>query len=984
MFHVHGEQPFWFWNDQVEKGEVRRQIAAMKDGGAKGFFLHPRQGLKLPYMSNHFLDTVKSAVEAAKDLDMEMWLYDEYPYPSGVSGGEVLDNPNYRAHFLHPYCFTGSGLFKEDLRWGTVLYAKAFPVLKGKVDWSAPVDLTEDIGIIYLRDVFQGSTGLSSYSRKRYFTGEHAKQLYWNAPEGEWKVFIFIDHEMDDFKYFGCFVDPLNKEAIEYYIKTTHERYKKAFGEEFGKTVKGIFTDETSPMGTHGILWSRLMPQLFEARNGYSLIDFLPALLEDMDIDNQKFLYDFNATCYESFVESYDKPIRAWCDANNLIYTGEKPHLRLEQCSFMTLAGTDNGHVKCGKEPTQFPSHYRANARAVSSSNHFCGNNVTLCEAYHSLGWDVTLRDMRWMVDWLGIDGINLFVPHAFYYSENALRKHDAPPSMFENMPWWPYNTLYTDHIETTTKITQYGARRIRTLVLDPMFCAWGERETWGHRGRPKRGENTPLVRTQRALSQQHLDYYVIDRNLMEKAQFGEKGICLGGEYFDAVILPGMNILEKQSAEFVKNALSCGAKVFALDILPERCITDASELAFDKAAILLFEDETAMAKAAAKATDQPLSILENGEECKAVQASAFDLDGVTYIYSTNLYKEPRTVSVTIKNAAGPVSLIDTVTGEAAAIAACEENGAVSFTCTYAPFAPALFAIGKEGKAAPAPDCTVVLDPVKDRPFKMLNDNLLRLGKWEATLGRAQGTVKPMPVIDQLVALEGSIKTVEKSDFGCVKKLQFPEMALEYKQDFDLAIDCPLTFAMEPGALAGDFKLYINEADITDLLAVKRIYARGNLSCDITPYVRQGRNTVRVCVNAQMDHDGLVNALYIAGPFGCYLENGVWTLKEPAACGNVLDPIACGLPFFCGKLSYDLSEDFEKAEGLCGISIDDWMFEHACELKKDGVSLGARAWNPYHWLAKADGAFTLEVASTMLGAYEGCRFIPATHETVEIE
>ena len=61
-----------------------------------------------------------------------------------------------------------------------------------------------------------------------------------------------------------------------------------------------------------------------------------------------------------------------------------------------------------------------------------------------------------------------------------------------------------------------------------------------------------------------------------------------------------------------------------------------------------------------------------------------------------------------------------------------------------------------------------------------------------------------------------------------------------------------------------------------------------------------------------------------------------------------------------------------------------MFEHTCELKKDGVSLGARAWNPYQWLAEADGAFTLEVASTMLGAYEGSRFLPATHETVEIE
>ena len=196
MVFVHGEQPFWFWNGEVTKQEVRRQILSMKEGGAKGFFLHPRQGLKLPYMTNHFLDMVKCAVLTAKEAGMEMWLYDEYPYPSGVSGGEILENPDFRAHFLKPYVFEGSGQFKEQLRWGTVLYAKAFPVQDGKVDWAHPVDVTHDVGIIYLREVFQGGTGLSAYNRKRYFTGEHAKQFYWEAPQGQWKVFIFLDHEM--------------------------------------------------------------------------------------------------------------------------------------------------------------------------------------------------------------------------------------------------------------------------------------------------------------------------------------------------------------------------------------------------------------------------------------------------------------------------------------------------------------------------------------------------------------------------------------------------------------------------------------------------------------------------------------------------------------------------------------------------------------------------------------------------------------------
>lgn len=978
MQSVHGEQPFWFWNGNISKDEVRRQIFSMKEGGAKGFFLHPRQGMALPYMSNHFLDMVRCAVDAAKEADMEMWLYDEYPYPSGVGGGEVLSNPDYRAHFLHPYCFEGSGLFERQLCWGAVLYAKAFPVKDGAVDWDHPTDLTDDIGIIYLRDIYQGGTGLSAYNKKRFFTGEHAKQLYWQAPQGQWKIFIFIDHEMEDFKYFGCFVDPLNKDAIAYYIQTTHERYKAAFGNAFGKTVKGIFTDETAPMGSHGILWSRLLPQLFEARNGYSLLEKLPALLEDMPIDNEKFLYDFNATVYDAFVESYDKPIRAWCEQNHLIYTGEKPHLRLEQCSYMAMAGTDNGHVKCGRAPTMFPSHYRANARAVASSNHFCADNVTLCEAYHSLGWDVTLRDMRWIVDWLGVDGVNLFVPHAFYYSEDALRKHDAPPSMFENMPWWRYNTLYTRHIETTTAVTQYGKRRAPVLVLDPMFCAFGKR------GRPARGIETPLVRTQRALSQQHMDYYIIDRNLMRQSAFEDGRVLLGGESFRAIVLPGMPFVEAESRDFLLGALRAGVPVFALDCLPKRCITDGQTLLYDAQAVALETDEQALAQRVVQCAGRALSLCHNGREAASVPASVFDLDGVTYVYSVNLYQDALSCQIALSGAQGTVSVIDTVTGQALALDSHTADGAVCWDYEYAPFAPALFAVGKPAEKALAPDCTVTIDPAAVYPMQAGGDNLLRLGKWQATLGRTQGVVEPMPVIDQLLSLEGSIRIDEKSGFGCVKKLQFPPMALCYETSFDLKTDCALTFAMEPGAICGDASIFINDTEITAFLTTRRVYARGNLACDITPFVRPGKNTVRVTVSAQMDHDGLVNALYIAGAFSCWQRQGIWTLEPPAQAGSMLDLPGCGLPFYCGTIRYDLTRALCGAQGLTQVCIEDWTFEHACELFCDGVSCGARAWNPYRWQLLPGKQICLDVATTMLGAYEGCRFDVAAHETVSVQ
>ena len=40
------------------------------------------------------------------------------------------------------------------------------------------------------------------------------------------------------------FPDLLDKKTTEHFIEMTHELYRKHFGREFGKTIKGIFTDE--------------------------------------------------------------------------------------------------------------------------------------------------------------------------------------------------------------------------------------------------------------------------------------------------------------------------------------------------------------------------------------------------------------------------------------------------------------------------------------------------------------------------------------------------------------------------------------------------------------------------------------------------------------------------------------------------------------------------------------------------------------------
>ena len=53
---------------------------------------------------------LKEAFEAAKEKDLELWLYDEYQWPSGKAFGYVLDSdPNFEATGVELLTVTGQG-----------------------------------------------------------------------------------------------------------------------------------------------------------------------------------------------------------------------------------------------------------------------------------------------------------------------------------------------------------------------------------------------------------------------------------------------------------------------------------------------------------------------------------------------------------------------------------------------------------------------------------------------------------------------------------------------------------------------------------------------------------------------------------------------------------------------------------------------------------------------------------------------------------
>ncbi len=81
--------PFWSWNEKLNTEETKRQVKVMHKAGLGGFFMHARGGLQTEYMSDEWFSNIEAGIEAAEELDMLPWAYDENGWPSGFGNGKV-------------------------------------------------------------------------------------------------------------------------------------------------------------------------------------------------------------------------------------------------------------------------------------------------------------------------------------------------------------------------------------------------------------------------------------------------------------------------------------------------------------------------------------------------------------------------------------------------------------------------------------------------------------------------------------------------------------------------------------------------------------------------------------------------------------------------------------------------------------------------------------------------------------------------------
>jgi len=432
--------PLWTWNDLLTEEQVILTLRDLAGQKVRQVWVHPQPGLMTPYLSPDWFRLWKAALREAKALDMNIWMYDENSYPSGFAGGYVPEAmPESRGRGLQ---------LREEARPG-----------KLPADVLAVFRLTES-----------GAANVTADARA-------GKPL----PEGKYLTATAVRSPNTAWHAGRCYVDLIYPGVTQKFIEITLEPYRREVGEEFGKHIPGVFTDEPHILPAGGLPWTDDLPQQFQKRWGYSLVDHLPSLARPIG-DWRRVRHNYFQVLLDLYVERWAKPYFEYCQRHGLELTGhylehEWPRL-LVSPDFMALEAWEHrpGIDILMNQYQELPNAQFGNARVVKeigSVANQLGRRRTLSETYAGSGHEIRFEEMKRQGDWqyaLGLNTLNECLSHV---TIRGVRKGNWPRSLSYHNPWWEAYHVLEQYFTRLSAAMSHGQQLNPVLLLEPTTTAW-------------------------------------------------------------------------------------------------------------------------------------------------------------------------------------------------------------------------------------------------------------------------------------------------------------------------------------------------------------------------------------------------------------------------------------------------------------------------------------------------------------------------------
>ncbi|MDG0813854.1 glycosyl hydrolase [Cohnella rhizosphaerae] len=978
---------FWSWNGKLEKDELLRQLSVIKEMGFGGFFMHSRTGLQTEYLSEEWFSLINACADEAEKMGLEAWLYDEDRWPSGTAGGMVTSNPAYGMKFLHLRVHEAADYVPDPDAVASFCCELDGLDYKNAAVWRADSPPGACAGKQILEFVVRPMNASSFYNGYTY-------------------------------------LDTMDREAVNAFIRMTHEKYKSECGPRLGTSIKGIFTDEPhrGPLmegfsidmdrPEWNVPWTPLLFDRFRERFGYDLLPRLPALFlrrEGETVSQVKWHYV--EMLQTLFMENYIQPIQKWCTANRLLLTGH--YLHEDSLSAQTaMAGSLMRFYELVDYPgvdvlTEGNQNYWI-VKQLSSAARQTGKKWLLSELYGCTGWQFSFENHKSVGDWQALFGINLRCHHLSWYTMEGESKRDYPASIFYQSAWWRDYKFVEDYFARFGAAMSAGRPACDIVVLNPVESVWAQvYPGWSSWLRTASPDIQRIERTYRDmfhwLAGAQLDFDYADEEMLGRLHsLGEEPCgtpCLriGEARYRIVVVAGMTTMRASTARVLESFIQAGGIVVVAGARP--AYIDAVP---SKAHRLAGAVEVPLAGDAVVAACQASSSFVIAVTDERTGAAISDLfaqlriveDGyLLMLLNVNRASGFSDVRVTLPFA-GRLEEWNCSTGSRSLVA-CETAGeGISFRTSFTPSQEHLFRIETGTMQAKAPDTIVptkrdaewvtVNGPFAYRltePNVCVLDSVVYRMDGDAPSARMDVLRADIELRDRFGLDRRGGEMIQpwfaaKSEFEPLGTLELTyafELEMGSEGGIELAIEHPEMFRVSVNgqelALVGD--------DGDDGWWVDPCFRKFPIRPSLLAI---GPNRIALTVDF---HEGVnLEAIYLLGSFGVKLEQErpvLTALPERLAAGDVASQ---GLPFYGAGIVYEIPVPAraDRAPSVpLRISLPAFGGAFARVRSVDGTQQTMMAWQPYEAdieaIAGDAGAIELETMLTRRNTFGPLHMVP---------
>ncbi len=387
----------------------------------------------------------------------------------------------------------------------------------------------------------------------------------WIYDEGGWPSGGACGKVVEDHPEYssgGRYPDLLNKNATEYFIETTHEKYASAT-----RNFTVVFTDEPKAPSNP---FNKDLADKYEQIYGESILPYLP-LIKNTEMpteENIHILHRWYDLCSRTFCENYLLPCKKWANKNGFAFTGhlDKDHtpegcmkgggnfnlMRALRC--FDIPGIDviwrqiypESKVKIKNDMNAYNGFYPRYASSAAAQN---GTKYAMSEILGVAGPGLTYDMMRYTIGFQVVRGINIFNPFNFPLGRKGQLLAQELPVFTESQPYYRYLGQFNRYTERLSYISSLGERICETALYYPV-------SDFQSRLNAKTIANE-FDALGRKLEDMAVDFDIVDDDVIQTAHISDSGYMqIGRAKYKNIVIPANAFIpddtQKALHEFTK------------------------------------------------------------------------------------------------------------------------------------------------------------------------------------------------------------------------------------------------------------------------------------------------------------------------------------------------------------------------------------------------------------------------------------------------